>query len=57
MEERCDWIDNADSYICPKCRFECNNPLYYSRAATCPRCGFTPTKYIKISEFDNDRQE
>ena len=57
MEERCDWIDNADSYICPKCRFECNNPLYYSKVATCPRCGFTPTKYIKMSEFDNDRQE
>lgn len=43
-----DWLDNADSYICPMCRFECNNPLYYSKTATCPKCGFTPTKYQKL---------
>lgn len=57
MEQYDDWIDNADSYICPKCRFECNNPFYYSRVATCPRCGFTPTKYIEANKRINYCQE
>lgn len=33
-----EWIDNADSYICPICRFETNNPNYHN--AKCPKCGF-----------------
>lgn len=33
------WIDNADSYICPVCRFETNNPNRYA-GAKCPYCGF-----------------
>lgn len=41
-----DWLDNADSYICPKCRFECCSPLHYSKTATCPKCGFTPQRYL-----------
>lgn len=33
------WKDNADSYICSNCGFECNNPneLPYG-AARCPKC-------------------
>lgn len=37
------WIDNADSYICPKCGYECVSPArfpYYR----CPICGFQDPK-------------
>lgn len=33
------WIDNADSYICSACGYECNNPnkgIY--GAGVCPQC-------------------
>ena len=33
-----DWIDNADSYICPVCRLEVNSPAKSNYQ--CPRCGF-----------------
>lgn len=36
------WIDNADSYICPVCGFETDNPNRYD--ARCPRCGFQDVK-------------
>lgn len=36
------WIDNADSWICPVCRFETGNPNYYN--AICPICGFQDIK-------------
>ena len=36
------WIDNADSYICPKCRLEVNNPMHFD--CKCPRCGFMDVK-------------
>ncbi len=43
-----DWIDNADSYICPICRFECNNPnKFYGK---CPKCGFIATKDIRSAD-------
>lgn len=32
-----EWIDNADSYICRKCRFETDNPMKYP-LAKCPIC-------------------
>lgn len=33
------WIDNADSYICSQCGYECNNPNNERYgAAVCPRC-------------------
>lgn len=37
------WIDNADSYICPRCRLEVNNPAKYE-GCKCPRCGFQDRK-------------
>ena len=37
------WIDNADSYICPKCRMEVNSPSKY-KGCKCPRCGFQDEK-------------
>ena len=37
------WIDNADSYICPICGFETNNPNRYE-SARCPKCGFQDAK-------------
>lgn len=33
------WIDNADSYICPVCGKEVNNPAKYP-GCKCPCCGF-----------------
>ena len=32
------WLDNADSYICPVCHTEINNPARYDYR--CPGCGF-----------------
>lgn len=37
------WIDNADSFICPVCSFECDNPNRYPKAR-CPQCGFQDPK-------------
>lgn len=37
------WIDNADSYICPKCGIEVNNPARYD-GCKCPNCGFQDEK-------------
>ncbi len=37
------WIDNADSYICPICGFETDNPNKYD-GCTCPVCGFQDEK-------------
>ena len=34
------WIDNADSYICSACGYECNNPNKEKYGAgVCPVCG------------------
>lgn len=33
------WIDNADSWICPICGFETNNPNKLADVK-CPSCGF-----------------
>lgn len=43
------WIDNADSYICPICRFETNNPNKYD--CKCPRCGFMDAKDIQSADL------
>lgn len=33
------WIDNADSYICSACGYECNNPNKEKYGAgVCPKC-------------------
>lgn len=36
------WIDNADSYVCPVCRFETDNPNKFHER--CPKCGFMDPK-------------
>ena len=34
------WLDNADSYICSNCGYECNNPNKNKYGSgTCPNCG------------------
>lgn len=33
-----EWLDNADSYICPVCRTEVSSPAAYNYH--CPWCGF-----------------
>lgn len=44
MEERGQrlpgWRDNADSYVCARCRYETGNPNKLPGGPwTCPRCG------------------
>ena len=41
-----DWIDNADSYICPNCRYEVLSPAQYPGYA-CPECGWRPKREEK----------
>lgn len=41
-----EWIDNADSYICPMCRKEVNNPT--KCGYRCSRCGF-------VADSDKDK--
>lgn len=38
-EEPLHWVDNADSYLCPKCGFEVNNPNDLDNPHKCPQCG------------------
>lgn len=45
------WLDNADSYICPVCGFEANNPNKLKRKM-CPRCGFIADKDM-TGDFDD----
>lgn len=33
-----EWIDNADSWLCPVCRTEVWSPVIYNYH--CPNCGF-----------------
>ena len=33
------WIDNADSWVCPCCGYECDNPNKLPDSK-CPKCGF-----------------
>ena len=44
------WIDNADSYICPRCGLEVNNPA--KTDGRCPKCGFQDPRY---GEMNNRR--
>ena len=54
MSKEKHWIDNADSYICPVCRFECDNPNKYD-GCKCPKCGFQDEKDRKqIEEMAQD---
>ena len=51
VEDVRNWIDNADSYICPSCGLEVNNPA--KTAGKCPKCGFQDPRY---GEMTNRRQ-
>lgn len=42
MVDLLNWIDNADSYVCPKCRAEVDNP---SKTEGRCRCGFQDPRY------------
>lgn len=44
------WIDNADSYICPVCRCEVNNPNRFY--GICPKCGFTDEKDVLYADLE-----
>lgn len=34
------WLDNGDSYVCFRCRYETGNPNKLTNGPwTCPRCG------------------
>lgn len=44
------WIDNADSYICPVCGFETNNPNRFN--CRCPKCGFMDEKDVQTVTKD-----
>lgn len=41
------WIDNADSYICPSCGLEINNPA--KTDGKCPKCGFQDPRYVEMT--------
>ena len=41
-----EWIDNADSWICPFCRTEVWSPAAYNYH--CPKCGFIADKDMKL---------
>ena len=45
------WIDNADSYLCPVCGFEVNNPNKFRAHPTmntkCPKCGWEADDAVK----------
>lgn len=43
------WIDNVDSYICPRCGFETDNPNRHSKR--CPKCGFMDANDICHSDL------
>lgn len=44
-----EWIDNADSWICPLCAKEVANPNDYHEAR-CPSCGFQATSIPEFSD-------
>lgn len=49
------WIDNADSYICPVCGEEVSNPANLN--FTCPKCGFVAEKDKSIvSKVMNEKR-
>ena len=47
------WIVNADSYICPDCGFETNNPNKLKNT-TCPLCGFQDPKDRTTNFYSSD---
>lgn len=41
------WIDNADSYLCPNCGLEVNSPA--KTDGKCPKCGFQDPRYGEMT--------
>lgn len=42
-----EWIDNADSWLCPICRMEISTPTKYNYH--CPKCGFIAERDKKMA--------
>lgn len=47
VEDVRNWIDNADSYICPSCGLEVNSPA--KTDGKCPKCGFQDPRYGEMT--------
>lgn len=45
-----EWIDNADSWLCPVCRTEVWSPVVYNYH--CPECGFIAEKDKRIDNYE-----
>lgn len=56
MSKEKHWIDNADSWICPVCGFECDNPAKHE-GCKCPKCGFQDEKDRKQSEGEWEKRD
>ena len=41
------WIDNADSYLCPSCGLEVNSPA--KTDGKCPKCDFQAPRYGEMT--------
>ena len=47
VEDVRNWIDNADSYICPSCGLEVSSPA--KTDGKCPKCGFQDPRYGEMT--------
>ena len=45
-----EWIDNADSWLCPVCRMEVSTPTKYNYH--CPKCGFIAERNKRIATMN-----
>ena len=45
-----EWIDNADSWLCPICRMEVSAPTKYNYH--CPKCGFITERDERIKDMN-----
>ena len=48
------WIDNADSWVCPYCRYECDNPNKIP-GNKCPKCGFREDRTTQEPKADQGK--
>lgn len=48
------WIDHADSWVCPCCGFECNNPNKLTERR-CPKCNFREEETAKEPKSDQGK--
>lgn len=48
------WIDNADSWVCPYCGYECDNPNKIP-GNKCPKCGFREDRTTQEPKADQGK--